>query len=117
MDISQIQTVDAELDVAKAIARLEQANNRLLECTAFDVAEIELAMTDRDEAVRTIAATDAACLDEPLAERLLVAFEDGRLVRQKLIALYRGFDQELKRMERLHAGDQACHAASVSAIG
>jgi hypothetical protein len=118
MDTSRIQTADAELDAVKAIGRLEQANKRLLECPSSDVNEIDTAMAERDEAVRAIAAADTSSLEEPVAERLLRAFEDGRGVRRKLVALYRGFDAELKRIERIRAGDaKAPEPPGISAIG
>ena len=67
---------------------------------------------------RAIAATDLASLDESLAERLLRAFEDGRQIRQKLAAFYRGSDTELKRIERIQAGDpRAPEPPDISVIG
>jgi len=116
MDTSRIPTADGALDAAKAIAQLERANQRLLECVTFDAAEIEPALAERDEAVRAIAAADR--LDEPLATRLLGAFEDGRRIREKLAAFYRGTDAQLRRLERMHAGDPGPPAPpGVSAVG
>ena len=118
MDTSRILTADAALGGAKAIAQLEQANKRLLECPSFDASEIEPALAERDEAVRAIAAADLASLDEPLAERLLRAFEDGRQIRRKLAAFYRSADTALRLMDRLQAGDpRAPEPPDVSVIG
>lgn len=102
---------------AMAIAQLEQANKRLLECAAFDPAGLEAALAERDEAVRTIAANPVT-LEEPLAERLLRAFEDGRLVRQKLAAFYCCSDADLRRLERIRASDATPpEAPAISAVG
>jgi hypothetical protein len=103
MDTSRIRTADAALETAEAIAQLERANKRLLECPSFDAVEIEAALAERDEAVRAIAAADAASLAEPFAERLLRAFEDGRRIREKLAAFYRDTDGQLRQIGRFHA--------------
>jgi len=110
MDTSRIRTADAALDdaalvAANAIAQLERANRRLLECRSFDAGEIESALTERYVAVRAIAAAGPASLGEPLAGRLLRAFEDGRRIREKLAAFYRGTDGRLRLFDRMHAGD------------
>jgi hypothetical protein len=107
MDTRRIRTAEAGLDAANAIAQLERANGRLLECRSFDAVEIESALAERDEAVRAIAAVDPASLHGPFAERLLRALEDGRRIRQKLAAFYRGTDAKLRQLERMHAGDPA----------
>ena len=118
MDTSRIQTADAEIGILKAIGQLEQANKRLLECAAFKIAEIEVAMAERDDAVRAIAASDTSNLEESLAERLLRAFEDGRRVRQKLVALYRGLDAASTRLERIHFDDgRVPEPPGISAVG
>jgi hypothetical protein len=118
MDTSRIRTADAELDAARAIAQLERANTRLLECCSFDVAEMEPALAERDEAVRAITTADLAGLPEPLTQRLLRAFEDGRRIRQKLAAFYRSSDAELRRLERFQAGDaRPSEPPGISAVG
>ena len=118
MDTRQILAVEDEIDTAKAIAQLEQANKTLLTCATFDATGIEAALAERDQAVRVIAAADVTLLEEPLAERLRVAFEDGRRIRQKLVALYRGCDTELKRLERMHAGDpNGSEPPKINAVG
>jgi hypothetical protein len=107
MDTKRTRTDDeklvAGLDAAKAVAQLECANRRLLYSSVCAPDEIEVALAERDEAVRAIAAIDPAELEEPLAERLQLAFEDGRRIRQRLAVLYRGCDGRLKRFERINA--------------
>jgi hypothetical protein len=107
MDTRRIRADDEELvaglDAAKAVAQLECATRRLLDGSVCGPDEIEVALAERDEAVRVIAAMDPAELEEPLAERLQLAFEDGGRIRQRLAGLYRGCDGKLKRFERINA--------------
>jgi hypothetical protein len=106
------------LEAAKAVAQLESANRRLLEWSSFDAGEIESALAKRDEAVRAISTADAGSLEGPSAERLLRAFEDGRRIREKLAVFYRTTDGQLRRLERMLAGDTGPPASpNVSAIG
>lgn len=93
------------LDAARAIAQLESANARLLQCPSFDAAEIESALADREEAVRAISTADPQSLEEPLAERVLRAFEDGRRIREKLAAFYRDADGQLRLFARFQVDD------------
>lgn len=107
MDTRRIRADDEELvaglDAAKAVAQLECATRRLLDDSGCAPDEIEATLAERDEAVRAIAAIDPAELEEPLAERLQLAFEDGRRIRHRLAALYRGCDGKLKRFDRIAA--------------
>ncbi len=107
MDTRRIRADDEELvaglDAAKAVAQLECANRRLLDDSVCVAAEIEAALAEREEAVRAVAAVDPAELEEPLAERLQLAFEDGRRIRQRLAAFYGDCDGKLKRLERVAA--------------
>ena len=107
MDTRRIRADDEELvaglDAAKAVAQLECATRRLLDGSVCGPDEIEVALAERDEAVRAITAIDPAELEEPLAERLQLAFEDGRRIRHRLTALYRDCDGQLKRFERIVA--------------
>ena len=107
MDIRRIRTDDKDLvasvDAAKAVAQLERANRRLLDCSVCAPAEIEAALAVRDEAVRAIVALDPTELEGSLAERLQRAYEDGRPIRHKIAALYRDCDGKLKRFRRIAA--------------
>ena len=104
--------------VEQAIAQLERANLRLLDCPASDIAELERALAERDEAVGIVAGADPTCLDGPLAERLLRAFEDGHRVRGKLASVYRNSDAELKRIGQIQSGDpQPIRRPEISIVG
>ena len=117
MGTSRIRTDDEVVAVERAIAQLECANQRLMECPAGDAEALEAGLMERDEAVRAIAAADPESMEGPLAERLLNAFEEGRRIREKLTAFYRSTDGRLRTMERILAAETGPPQPSVSAVG
>jgi hypothetical protein len=118
MDTRRTPTAETGIDAARAITQLERANQRLLECSSFDAVHIETALAERDDAVRAIAAADQPDLSEPLRERLLSAFEDGRRIREKLSAFYRASLGQMRLFERMRASDPAPSSPpAISVVG
>jgi len=78
---------------------LEEASRRLLESASFDAEELELALAQRGEAVRAVAASPG----QWQVDELQKALEDGRRIRARLVAFYCDADVRLRQIARVHS--------------